>query len=90
MNALEEALAAAESAQDTYQQRCMDVWTQLQSTDPQLCEEIDKLGLDNQSIAEWVCHPLDGKMDSPAKMVVTGRRDLVILMVHRTLDGVSG
>lgn len=90
MNPLEEALAAAELARDTYRQKCMDVWMQLQITDSMLCEEIKKLALDDQSIAEWVCRPFDWEIDSPAKMVATGRRDWVIQMVRRTLNGFPG
>lgn len=90
MNPLKETIVAAGLARDAYQQRCAEVWTQLQTDDPKLCGEVRKLGLDEEWIAEWVCRPFDHNADSPAMMAATGRRDLVIQMVHRTLNGFSG
>jgi len=52
---LQAALDARDTLRDQLHANCMVVWHELQSTEPELAEEILALGLDEATAAEWFC-----------------------------------
>lgn len=90
MNTLRLALDAAIAAEGQYYARCLDVWRELKTAEPDLAEEILRLGFDEPMAARWVCRPLRELGDSPAALVADGRGAEIMDKVYETMNGFLG
>lgn len=85
---LEDELAAAETARRQYLECCLAVWREVEATHPDLATTIRSLGLDDGTVAEWMCAPGQAG-HSPAARIAAGLADDVKAEVLRTLHGSS-
>jgi hypothetical protein len=88
MSKLHDDIAAAEAARLYFMERCLVVWRDIETIQPDLAAVISKLGLDEATTAEWIC-TRGPSGQSPAGLVAAGQAEEVKIGVLRGLHGFS-
>ena len=89
MNRIEEALTALADLRAQAEHLELIIWSDLQSTAPELVDLIRQTGMTESHAAAWISRPNNQlSSQSPAQCIVTGHGDLVTAMVVRTLHGI--
>lgn len=90
MNNLSDALDNARTAWLTYDSLCLIAWQEFRRIEPELTEEILRLGFNEMTAARWICLPFPGLDGSPGDMVAAGRSSEIMAAVYRTMGGSTG
>ena len=84
MKRLSKLVLQAKAARSNYEERCLEVWKELQVVDPELVEIVRTLGPGEKAAARWVCAPMFGG-ETPAEKVAAGRVDDLLRRMNAVL-----
>ena len=83
---LKVAVASMEEARNRYFACCLDVWREVEQSEPALAAAMRELGFGDEQAAEWLCTD-PGSGSTPAELVVAGRSSELVDRIRQTLHG---